>query len=354
MPEATDMHALADFLLRCCDKRRLHTVLSADCRRARHRSRASRQSASICGGTVSSPSYFRSTLYIRAVKLQVCSVYTINRDFAMAQLVYKSPSYVTRAANQKFGRRIKIMGITANEELQLWKKIDVRAVSTGKPERKTATIVDVKTMSLVNKSAIELHSESSEKECANESYNEVEIGSRSNSNLAVKKSYQLQLGDLSQGEIGGLISTKLGEAAYYNSSGAPVFFETGPEGVGKTKKEKEDVQVDKDYRVMERLKVPPKTKVTATILTKNVTYELKVVTELRVNTDIYVPIRFKGRVERKLGSLCTATIRSLTAEDLFCNEMGYKNVDGVITFTREGTVTYSGEEVEILTDMEEI
>ena len=135
------------------------------------------------------------------------------------QMVYKSPSYVTRAANQKFGRRIKIMGITANEELQLWKNIDVRAVSTGKPQRKSATILDVKTMSLVNKSLQEIESGHTEKESANESYNEVEIGSRNSSNQAVKKSYELQLGDLSHGEIGPLLSAKLGEAAYYNTSG---------------------------------------------------------------------------------------------------------------------------------------
>ena len=207
-------------------------------------------------------------------------------------------------------------------------------------------------MCLVNNSSAEkncTYKEDSEKEGRANFYNEVEIGSRSRSNQASRKTYQLQLGNWSQGEIGGMINMKLSEANYYNSSAAPIVFETG------TLTESEDDEpLDKDYHVMERLKVPPRMKVTAKILTKAVTYELKMVTELCVSASATLPLRFKGRLEKKLGSFCTATVRYLNAKDLFCNESGYRVVDGMVTFTREGTVSYIGEEVEIVTDMEEI
>lgn len=247
------------------------------------------------------------------------------------------------------------MGITEAEELRLWEKISLHAISTEKPKRKCASIVDVKTMSFVNKSTAEVNSEGKEKESGDECCNEVEIGSKLGSNELSKQntcqSYQIHLGDWSQGELGKLIKTKLGEADFYNSAFPSMTFETG----NLKKDEYTDIPLDaNDYHIMQRLRIPPKTKVTATILTKMVTYEVRVITEVSVNANTYLGIRFKGRIEKKLGSLCTATIRCLTAEDLFRYEAGFRMIDGVITFTREGTISYSVEEVEIITDTEEI
>ena len=127
------------------------------------------------------------------------------------QMVYKSPNYVTQAALRKFGRRIEIMGITEDEELRLWEKISLRAINTEKPQRKCASIVDVKTVSLVNKSLAEVNSEGKEKESGDECCNEVEIGSKLGSNESSKQntrqSYQIHLGDWSHGELGKLIKT---------------------------------------------------------------------------------------------------------------------------------------------------
>ena len=269
---------------------------------------------------------------------------------------YRKPNYICEAARCKYGRRIQILGITKEEENRLWKEISVRAVSTGKLQQKSTTIVDVKTMSLVNKSSTENNCESMEKESAVSAYNEVEIGSQSRNNQASQKTLQIQLGTWSNGEIGDLVDMKLSEANYYNSTAAPITFKTGV--LDKSKEHKDDLEeksvLDKDYHVMEKLKIPPKTKLTAKILTKAVTYEVKMVTELRINANTTLPLRFKGRFEKQFGSFCTATIRSLSAKDLFCNEAGFKMVDDVITFTREGTVTYVSEEVEIITDTEEI
>lgn len=271
---------------------------------------------------------------------------------------YRKPNYICEAARRKYGRRIQILGITKEEENRLWKEISVRAVSTGKLRQKNATVVDVKTMSLVNKTSSENNWESMEKEGAACAYNEVEIGSQSRNNQASQKTLQIQLGNWSNGEIGDLVDMKLSEASYYNSSAAPITFETGVLDKSKECKEDDDLEkkcaLDKDYHVMEKLKVPPKTKLTAKILTKAVTYEVKMVTELRIDANTTLPLRFKGRFEKQLGSFCTATIRPLSAKDLFCNEAGFKVIDDVITFTREGTVTYVSEEVEIITDMEEV
>ena len=265
---------------------------------------------------------------------------------------YRKPNYICEAARRKYGRRIQILGITKEEENRLWKDINVRAISTGKLQQKSATVVDVKTMSLINKSSVENNCESTEKESALSGYNEVEIGSQSRNNQASQKTLQVQLGNWSHGEIGDMINMKLSEANYYNSTAAPITFKAG---VFDERKDEDDPAIlDKDYHMMERLKIPPRTKLTAKILTKAVTYEMRMVTELRINADAILPLRFKGRFEKKLGSICTATIQPLSAKDLFCNEAGFKIVDGVITFTREGTVTYISEEVEIITDMEEI
>ena len=274
------------------------------------------------------------------------------------RMQYRKPNYICEAARRKYGRRIQILGITKEEENRLWKEINVRAVSTGKLQQKNATVVDVKTMSLVNKTSSENNWESTEKESAICAYNEVEIGSQSRNNQASQKTLQIQLGNWSNGEIGDLVDMKLSEASYYNSSAAPITFETGVLDKSKDRKDNADLEkkcaLDKDYHVMEKLKVPPKTKLTAKILTKAVTYEVKMVTELRIDANTTLPLRFKGRFEKQLGSFCTATIRPLSAKDLFCNEAGFKVIDDVITFTREGTVTYVSEEVEIITDMEEI
>lgn len=272
---------------------------------------------------------------------------------------YRKPGYICEAARRKFGRRIQILGITKEEENRLWKEISVRAVSTGKLQQKSATVVDVKTMSLVNKSSIENNrDECLEKESgAASGYNEVEIGSQSRNNQASQKTLQIQLGNWSNGEIGDLVDMKLSEASYYNSTATPITFKTGVLDKSKERKDddlEEKCVLDKDYHVMEKLKVPPKTKLTAKILTKAVTYEVKMVTELRINANTTLPLRFKGRFEKQLGSFCTATIHPLSAKDLFRYEAGFKMIDDVITFTREGTVTYVSEEVEIVTDMEEI
>ena len=263
---------------------------------------------------------------------------------------YRKPHYICEAARRKYGRQIQIMGITHEEENRLWKEINVRAVSTGKLQQRSASVVDVKSMSLVNNSLTEKNCESMEKESA---YNEVEIGSQSRSNQVSQKTLQIQLGDWSHGEIGDMINMKLSEANYYNSVAPPVTFKTGV--LGECRKDEDGPLVlDKDYHVMERLKIPPRTKLTVKILTKAVTYEMRMVTELRLNANTALPLRFKGRFEKQLGSFCTATIRPLCAKDLFCNEAGFKMVDGMVTFTREGTVTYVSEEVEIITDMEEL
>ena len=265
---------------------------------------------------------------------------------------YRKPNYICEAARRKYGRRIQILGITKEEENRLWKEISVRAVSTGKLQEKSATVVDVKTMTLVNKSSTDNTCESMEKEGVVSGYNEVEIGSQSKNNQASQKTLQIQLGNWSHGEIGDMVNMKLSEANYYNSTATPIIFKTGV--LDKEHKEEEKPVLDKDYHMMERLKIPPKTKFTAKILTKAVTYEVKMVTELRINANTALPLRFKGRFEKQFGSFCTATIRPLSAKDLFRNEAGFKMVDDVITFTREGTVTYVSEEVEIITDTEEI
>ena len=107
----------------------------------------------------------------------------------------------------------------------------------------------------------------------------------------------------------------------------------------------------REYQVIHRIKVPPRTKVRAKIITWAVTYESKVHTKLTVDAQAFIPIRFRTWASillgRLLGGACTS-IGMLTAEELFASEEAFKLEDGVITFERDGKISYLGEDVEII------
>ena len=113
-----------------------------------------------------------------------------------------------------------------------------------------------------------------------------------------------------------------------------------------TESDAKEEALSQEYQVVDRLKVPPRTKVSAKITTFAVTYESKIRTKLTVDAQAFIPICYRTRFSQMLGGICTSVGR-LTAEDIFVNEDEYKSENGFVTFVRDGKISYLGEEVEI-------
>ena len=80
------------------------------------------------------------------------------------------------------------------------------------------------------------------------------------------------------------------------------------------------------------------------------TYESKIHTKLAVDARTFIPIRFRTWASILLGTLfggVCALIGMLTAEELFANEEAFKSEDGVVTFERDGKISYLGD-VEVI------
>ena len=114
-----------------------------------------------------------------------------------------------------------------------------------------------------------------------------------------------------------------------------------------TTEDAKEQSLSQEYQIVDRFKVPPKTRVRAEITTWAVTYETETVTELSIEATAFIPVYYRTKFSRMTGGLFTST-GVLKAEDIFNTEDDYKCEDGLITFKRHGTVSYLGEEVEII------
>ena len=181
------------------------------------------------------------------------------------------------------------------------------------------------------------------------SNDEFEITSKKDMSESRSKSYHLQLSSSGQtGENTKFNFTfKVGGSTFFNMAG--VFPEAGAGGgydrtITNTKQEE---ALSQEHQVVDRIKVPPRTKVRAKITTWAVTYESKTRTKLTVDAHAFIMVHFHTWISRVLGGACTS-IGTLTAEELFANEEAFKSEDGVVTFERDGKISYLGEEVEII------
>ena len=107
--------------------------------------------------------------------------------------------------------------------------------------------------------------------------------------------------------------------------------------------------------MVDTLKVPPKTKVKALITTWAVTYESTTMTEVTVDAKASMTVLYRTRISRKLGYGSILWNKGiLTAKELFANELDFKCENEVVSFKRQGKVSYIGEEVEIMKDKESL
>lgn len=270
-------------------------------------------------------------------------------------VVYKKLSWVEEIAKRKYGRDIFVLGTTQNALNNLWKSVSYHAVSSSRPKEKGRAIVDIDCKCHVNQAEGQNDVRGNQPD---DWFDEFEITSKKGSNESRSKSYQLQLTTSKTKQIGGNLNVKVGASGFFNMVGSPVSPEIGG-GIGgsyskttteqKTSEDKQEETLSQEYQIVDRLKVPPKTKVRAEITTWAVTYESETETEVTVDATTSIPVYYRTMFSRRFGGIFRST-GILTAEDLFNQEDDYKCEDGSITFRRRGTVSYLGEEVEIIKD----
>ena len=265
---------------------------------------------------------------------------------------YKKPQYIENAAKRKYGRGIFVIGATKDNIAQFFNKIKQNALSAKPPEEVGRAVVDIDCKSHINQA--DGH-DAGGKDKPDDWFDEFEITSKKGTSESRSKSYQLQLTSSKQTSANAGLNFKVGGSGFFNMAGVPISPEVGAGGgfsrtttdtkqttESDTKKE----ALSQEYQVVDRLKVPPRTKVAAKITTYAVTYESKTRTKLTIDAQAFIPIRFRTRFSQMLGGICTS-VGMLTAEDIFVNEENFKSEDGYVTFERDGKISYLGEEVEI-------
>ena len=272
--------------------------------------------------------------------------------------LYKKPHYIESTAKRKYGRDIFVVGATQDDINQFFKKIKQNALSATLPEEVGRAVVDIDCKSHINQAD---GRDAGEKEKPDDWFDEFEITSKKGTSESRSKSYQLQLTSSKQTSVNANLNFKVGGSGFFNMAGAPVSPEVGAGGgfsrtttdtKQTTESDTKEEALSQEYQVVDRLKVPPRTKVRAKIITWAVTYESKTRTKLTVDAQAFIPIRFRTKFAQMLGGICTS-IGRLTAEDIFVNEDNFKSEDGIVSFERDGKVSYLGEEVEITKEKNE-
>lgn len=274
---------------------------------------------------------------------------------------YKKPGYIEVTAKRKYGQNIFVIGATQDNITQFLKKVKQNALSAEPPKEVGRAVVDIDCKSHANHADGRDTGETDEKPA--DWFDQFEITSKKGSNESTSKSYQLQLTSSKQTSVNANLNFKVGTAGFFNmAGGVPINPEVGAGGgfsrtttdtKQTTEGEKKEEALSQEYQVVDRLKVPPKTKVRAKITTYAITYESKTRTKLIVDAQAFIPIRFRTRFSQMLGGICTSVGR-LTAEEIFVNEDNFKSEDGFVTFERDGKISYLGEEVEIIKEKESL
>ena len=266
---------------------------------------------------------------------------------------YKKPQYIENTAKRKYGQDIFVIGATQDDINRFMKKIRQNAILAYTPEEVGRAVVDIDCKSHMNQA--DGH-DMGGNEKPDDWFDEFEITSKKGTSESRSKSYQLQLTNCKQTSVNAGLNFKVGASGFFNLAGAPVSPEVGGGGgfsrtttdtKQTTESDTKEEALSQEYQVVDRLKVPPRTKVRAIITTFAVTYESKTRTRLTVDAQAFIPIRYRTRFAQMLGGICTS-IGRLTAEDIFVNEEKFKSENGVVTFERDGKISYLGEEVEII------
>ena len=247
--------------------------------------------------------------------------------------LYQKPLYLVRAAKAKYGNDIFVLGTTREELRQFWEEsVNYRAIEISEePKPKGRTIIDIDTKSHLN------DREEDEEVDAPDRNDEFEITSEKENSHLNTKTYQLKFDKTYTYLVGGSLELK---SQFFNIAGSGV-------SISGSRTATRNETLSQEYQLVERLVVPPKTKVKATIKSYAVTYEGTSITEVSAPTHAFIPVHYRTMLSRKLGGIIITT-GYITASELFWGRPNFREEEEMVYFEEETKVSYLGQDVEIL------
>lgn len=266
---------------------------------------------------------------------------------------YRCSAVVERLVKRRHGEEIMVLGSTLGEIRKFWNHVGYKAdKNITQPEEVSKTVVDIDYKSHGNY-ANDLYTDNGESEKPKDWYDEFFITSKKSKDDSKVKSYNVQTTHSEGFQIGGNAGLEA-TSAFFNLAGGGVKpslglnasyneQETRVEGESSSR----ETKLSQAYEIVDNLRVPPKKKVEAKIITWAVTYEAKTTLRFAVDADIVLTVRYRNHLSRVLGGFYVSTAY-IPAREIFEEERDYSiNDKNVVTFTRDGTVSYIGERVEI-------
>ena len=263
--------------------------------------------------------------------------------------LYKRPRYLIRAAKAKYGDDIFVLGATQYELDNFWyNTVSYRAINVKGTKEKGRTIIDIDTKS---------HSNTREEDGnvnAPDRTDEFEITSTKGSSQLKTKTYQLQFGKTYTFQVGGSLELK---PQFFNIAGGGVGI-SGSRSTQTTEQvtsgETKNETLSQEYQLVERLVVPPKTKVTATIETYAVTYEGETETKVSAPKNSSIPVRYRTMLSRQWTGGIVITTGYITAKELFRGQATFQEEEEMVYFVEETKVSYLGEDVQIVKEKKKV
>ena len=263
--------------------------------------------------------------------------------------LHQRPLYLVRAAKAKYGQDIFVLGATKRELATFWEDtVNYRAIEISEePTPKGRTIVDIDTKSHLN------DREEDEEVDAPDRNDQFEITSKKGSAHSNTKTYQLKFDEAYTYQVGGSLELK---PQFFNMAGGGIGISgsrTKQTSRGMTSGSTSEETLSQEYQLVEKLVVPPKTKVKATIKTYAVTYEGKSVTEVSAPKWARIPVHYRTMLSRQLGGILITT-GYITARELFRARPNFREEEEMVYFVEETKVSYLGEDVQILKEKQKV
>lgn len=265
---------------------------------------------------------------------------------------YRTSEKINELLRNKHGPHIFIVGSRLDEIRHFWQHVGYKADGTiGEPREVSKTIVDIDCKSHGNYAE--------ESDCVSDKNNkpidwfdEFKITSKKSQDVNKSKSYTLQTSTTRGFNIGGNAGLKA-SSGFFNIAGGGVIPELGINASYhsdttkmSSETESQDTKLSQAYEIIDDLHVPPKKRVEAKITTWAVTYEAKTTLRYTVDSNIFLPVKYRTHLSRVLGGFFVST-EYFSSREIFKDETGFRVIGNNVTFTREATVSYIGEQVEI-------
>ncbi len=277
--------------------------------------------------------------------------------------LHKKPKYIVDAALKKYGRdgKIFILGATQKDIDTFWKHVSYAvhpdSLGISPPVEKGKTVVNIEAKTHINDAEKDMEPDSEREgktRKPSDWYDAFQITSKKSKGESKSKSYSLQVGKTTEKQVGINANLKVSTPSFFNVVGGGIGAELGVnasytklQGESEIEEETKEEKLTQAYEVVDTLKVPPKTKTKVTITTWAVTHESNVKIQVTADSKARIVVKYRTRLSQVLGGFMTST-GVLTAKEIFENEEDCKD-DGVnVTFSSKSTISYVGEEVEIV------